>query len=87
MSNYVDITAIMQVIGCVFNNPQLLDFTDKYTITEEDFVSDFHKIVFGSIYKIHEMGVKEINLNLILRGYIRKCIRLFSNSSKKLCCL
>ena len=35
-SRYVDTTAIMQVIGCVYNTPQLLDFTDKYTITDED---------------------------------------------------
>ena len=28
-SKYVDSTATMQVIGCVFNTPQLLDFTDK----------------------------------------------------------
>ena len=34
-SKYVDTTSIMQVIGCVYNNPQLLDFTDKYTITPE----------------------------------------------------
>ena len=51
-SKYIDPTAIMQVIGCVFNTPQLLDFTDKYTITEEDFPDDFHKIAFGAIYKI-----------------------------------
>ena len=31
-SKYVDTTAIMQVIGCVFNTPQLLEFTDRYTI-------------------------------------------------------
>ena len=36
-SKYVDSTATMQVIGCVFNTPQLLDFTDKYTIVDEDF--------------------------------------------------
>ena len=30
-SKYVDTTAIMQVIGTVFNNPQILDYTDKYT--------------------------------------------------------
>lgn len=64
-SKYVDTTSIMQVIGCVFNNPQLLDFTDKYTITEEDFVSDFHKIVFGSIYKIHELGASAVSLENI----------------------
>ena len=45
-SKYIDIPAIVQVIGNVFNNPSLLDMTDKYTVTEEDFVEDFHKIVF-----------------------------------------
>ena len=34
-SKYVDVTAIMQVVGNVFNNPQILDFTDKYTITQD----------------------------------------------------
>ena len=66
MSNkYNDITAIIQVIGNVYNNPTLLDFTDKYFINEEDFVSDFHKIVFGAIYKIYELGAKRITLENI----------------------
>lgn len=64
-SKYVDITAIMQVIGNVFNNPQLLDFTDKYTITDEDFSDDFHRITFGAIYKIHELGADKITLENI----------------------
>ena len=48
-SKYVDPTAIMQVIGCVYNSPQLLDQTDKYTVTDEDFPDEFHRIVFGAI--------------------------------------
>ena len=28
-SKYNDPTAVMQVVGCVFNNPKLLDITDK----------------------------------------------------------
>lgn len=64
-SKYVDTTAIMQVIGNVFNNPQLLDFTDKYTINDEDFPDQFHKIAFGTIYKLHELGVQKINLSAI----------------------
>lgn len=55
-SPYVDTTAILQIIGCVFNQPTLLDNTDKYYIHEEDFVEEFHKIVFGSIYNIHLTG-------------------------------
>lgn len=64
-SKYVDAVSIMQVIGCVFNNPTLLDFTDKYTITDNDFPDDFHKIVFGAIYKLHESGVNTISLETI----------------------
>ena len=64
-SRYVDTTAIMQVIGCVYNTPQLLDFTDKYTITDEDFPDEFHRIAFGSIYKIYELGADKITLENI----------------------
>ena len=64
-SKYVDVPSIVQVIGCVFKQPQLLDYTDKYTVTEDDFTDDFHKIIFGSIYKLHELGAEKITLNSI----------------------
>lgn len=64
-SKYVDITSIMQVVGNVFRNPQILDFTDKYTITEDDFPDEFHRIAFGAIYKIHELGADRISLENI----------------------
>ena len=64
-SKYIDTTSIMQVIGSVFKNPQILEFTDKYTITEDDFPSEFHKIAFGSIYKLYELGADKIDLKNI----------------------
>lgn len=64
-SKYIDTTSIIQVIGNVFNNPQLLDYTDKYTITEEDFPDIFHKTIFGAIYKIHELGSSKVSLETI----------------------
>lgn len=64
-SKYVDLTAVVQVIGCVYNNPQLLDYTDKYTISEQDFQDQFHKIAFGAIYKLYELGAKVISLESI----------------------
>ena len=64
-SKYVDPTAIMQIIGCVYNTPELLDITDKYTIVDEDFPDEFHKIAFGAIYKIHELGADKITLENI----------------------
>lgn len=64
-SKYIDTSAIVQVIGNVFNNPSLLDMEDKYVVTEEDFVEDFHKIVFGSIYKIFELGAEKVSIENI----------------------
>ena len=64
-SKFVDMTAIMQVVGCVYNQPQILDYTDKYNVNEEDFPDKFHQIVFGAIYKLHELGAKTISLENI----------------------
>ena len=69
-SKYVDTNAIIQVIGCIYNAPYLLDQEDKYNITEEDFVENFHKILFGSIYRVYELGAKEINL-LSIEDYLK----------------
>ena len=65
MAKYYDTTAVLQVIGCVFNNPSLLDMDDKYFVTDEDFSNEFHKVVFGTIYKVHELGAKAITLQNI----------------------
>ena len=65
-SKYIDTTAVMQVIGCVYNNLTILDDSDKYIITEMDFAEDFHRIVFGAMYKIYELGAKTVSLENIL---------------------
>ena len=65
-SKYVDPTSIIQVIGSVYNTPKLLEYTDKYTITENDFQDQFHKIAFGAIYKLYELGAERITLENIL---------------------
>lgn len=64
-TGYVDTAAIVQIIGCVFNDATILDNTDKYSIHEEDFTEDFHKIVFGSIYNIHLTG-SNVTLDAII---------------------
>lgn len=63
--NYTDTPAISNVIGCVFNDPTLLDDTDKYIITEDDFAEEFHRIVFGCIYNIHLSG-SSVNIDTII---------------------
>lgn len=64
-ARYADVSAITQVIGCVFNNSSILDDTDRYIIHEEDFIEEFHKIVFGSIYNIHLTG-SHVNVDAII---------------------
>ena len=64
MSRYVDVAAIVQVIGNIYNNVSLLDYED-YHFNEDDFPEQFHKILFGSIYNLHALGAKEITLNAI----------------------
>ena len=63
-SKYVDVAAIVHVIGNIYQTPALLD-NDNYTFIEEDFTEEFHKVLFGSIYNLHALGAKEINLNTI----------------------
>lgn len=46
-SKYVDTAATIQVIGSVFNNPQLLDITDRYIVTDEDLQMSFIKLYLG----------------------------------------
>lgn len=64
MRDYTDTAAITQVIGCVFNNASILD-DEQYIIHEDDFVEEFHKIIFGSIYRIHENN-SNVNLDAII---------------------
>ena len=63
-SKYVDTAAIVQVIGAVFKNPKLLD-DERYFFNEEDFPEKFHKILFGSIFNLHQLGAEEITINTI----------------------
>lgn len=64
-SKYVDTTAIVQVIGSVYNDLSILEDDDKYVISEDDFPNEFHKVVFGSIYKLYELGSEKVSLENI----------------------
>ena len=64
-ARYVDIPSIVQVIGCIYQNPYLLGREDEYFFNEDDFTEDFHKVLFGSIYNLYHLGAKEITINAI----------------------
>lgn len=58
-SRYVDIPSLIQVIGCVYQDPSILD-NEQYSFSLDDFVEEFHQIIFGSIYNLHQLGAKQI---------------------------
>ena len=64
-SKYYDTSAVIQIIGSMLQNPNILNDEGKYFFTEEDFINDFHKVIFGTIYNLHQMGAKVINLKTI----------------------
>ena len=65
MTRYIDQIAITNVIGSIYQNNSLLDMKDKYFFTEEDFPDSFHKIIFGSIYNLHLLGVESVSITAI----------------------
>ena len=65
ISKYEDRAAVNHIIGNIYNNPGLLDITDKYFFNEDDFTEDIKKVLFGSIYNLHLLGNTEINLTSI----------------------
>ena len=65
-SKYIDIAATTQVIGGILKNPNILEQEEKYWFIEDDFSEDFHRIIFGTIYNLHQMGVKQITIESIL---------------------
>lgn len=64
MSKYVDTPSLIQVLGNLYMNPLLFE-DDRYHFSVEDFTEDFHKVIFGVLNNMHELGVKEITLSSI----------------------
>lgn len=64
-SKYYDSTSAIQVIGCILNNPHLLDEDGIYDFRTEDFNNEFHKVIFGSVYNLYNMGAEKLNTKVI----------------------
>lgn len=64
-SKYNDTTSVVQVIGCILKQPSLLDNEGRYFFNEEDFTNDFHRIVFGAINNLYNMGATNLNTKSI----------------------
>ena len=64
-SKYVDSPSAVQVIGCIMRQPSLMNDDGRYFFNESDFPNDFHKVVFGAIFNLHQMGATGITIRTI----------------------
>ena len=64
-SKYYDSPTAIQVIGCILNNPKLLEQEDKYTFREEDFCNELHKTIFGATHYLQNNGAEKITRKVI----------------------
>lgn len=64
-SKYNDSSSAIQVIGCILTQPSLLDFDGKYFFNEDDFINDFHKIIYGVIHNLHVTGTTSFTIKTI----------------------
>ena len=70
INKYYDANAAIQVIGCILEKPSLLDDDSNHFYTEDDFVTSFHRIMFGSIYNLYKMGTQNIT-TLEIEDYLK----------------
>ena len=71
-SKYADASSTIQLIGCIYKQPRLLDNEGQYFFSENDFPNDFHRIVFGAAYNLWRMGAKNLTIKAVedyLRGH------------------
>ena len=65
-------------------NPSLLDDDGQYFYNEDDFMSEFHRVVFGCIRNLYLMGAKKVT-TLDIENYLKikkvdKVLILFNDS-------
>ena len=64
-TQYIEISSLAQVLGCIYKNPKILDADDKYKFNEEDFYDNFHKLIFSCLNNLWQLGVKEFTIPAI----------------------
>lgn len=62
-SKYVDTESCIQLIGCLIKNPSLFDESGVYFFVEEDFPTELHKIIFGSLWNMWQMGARSFSVS------------------------
>ena len=64
-----DKSAIIQIIGCIAQKPELLLDEQYKSLTLKDFPEKFHQIVYSSVYNLVHQGIKDIN-GIVIDSYL-----------------
>ena len=70
MNSYVDKNAIMNIIGGIFKNSEILG-NEEYWFYEDDFYEKLPKILYGALNNLYIDGIKKFDL-IILDDYLSK---------------
>ena len=65
INRYVDTPATANLIGCIIKKPSLLEQDGTYFFNENDFVDEFHQILFGAIFNLYQTGAESITPKII----------------------
>jgi len=60
-SIYYDSKTAEQVLLSIYKFPYLLEQSDKYFFSVDDFTNKFHKVIFASIYNLKSQGLNSIS--------------------------
>lgn len=58
----LDKNTVLQIFGSLMKNPSILSEVERYSLTPQDFTSQFEKYIFAAISNIYYSGAKRINV-------------------------
>ena len=58
----LDKNTILQIFGSLMKNPLLLAEVDKYSLTPQDFSTNFEKYIFAAINNLYQNGAERISV-------------------------
>ena len=65
----LDKQIIMQIFGCIMQQPDLLSEVENYSLIPEDFETSFEKYIFMSLANLHREGAERISV-IDIDGYL-----------------
>ena len=75
LTDYSDLTATRQVIGCIMQKPE---YIKQYKIVETDFAEKLYQYVFSAIEQLYNKGAKLID-TVVIMDYLQQYKAQYAN--------